>query len=266
MRRRGAKTVLAVVLVGASLTWAQRFGWLYPLQVITDYTVRPIGRLFSGTGSSIGSFFSIVGDIRNLSADNARLRSDNARLRTQVVKDSELQVENDDLRRQLGVSASRHDKLLAAEVIAYQPDNFRQYITINRGSLDGVSVGMAIVSEGSLVGTVSEVAAKSAKVFLLIDPNFRVNGIISETRASGTVHGQIGAGLEMEKIAQSDTVRPGDTVITSGLGGDVPKGLIIGRVESVSTRDNAVFQTAQLASDLRFNKLELIYVILGEGT
>ena len=68
----------------------------------------------------------------------------------------------------------------------------------------------------------------------------------------------------MDKIAQSDSIHPGDMVITSGLGGELPKGLVIGRVESVSTRDNAVFQTAQIASDLHFNKLELVFVVLGE--
>lgn len=97
---------------------------------------------------------------------------------------------------------------------------------------------------------------------MLTDPTFRVNGLDQETRASGTVHGQIGTGLVMDKIAQSDSVKPGDTIITSGLGGDLPRGLILGQVESVQTSDNAVFQSAQLTSDLKFNKLELVFVVL----
>jgi rod shape-determining protein MreC len=229
---------------------------------VLGYALSPVGRVFSSTGSGVGGFFHTAGQVSSLAEDNARLSRQVAELRQRLSDDAELRVQNDVLRRQLNFGSTRADQLVPAQVVAYQPDNFRQYLTINRGSSDGLKEGMAVVSEGFLVGKIAEVGPKTAKVFLVIDPTFRVNGLSQETRATGTVHGQIGSGLTMEKIAQSDTIHPGDTIITSGLGGDLPRGLMIGHVESVSSSDNAVFQSAQVASDLKFAKLEIVFVVV----
>jgi rod shape-determining protein MreC len=69
--------------------------------------------------------------------------------------------------------------------------------------------------------------------------------------------------LVLDKIGQTDTVKPGDTVTTSGLGGLVPSGLLIGQVQSVNTRANVVFQTAQVETSLRVSQLRFAYVVLG---
>ena len=173
-------------------------------------------------------------------------------------------MQNEILKRQLNFGASAIQKLLPAEVTAYQPDNFRAFISINKGARDGIKEGMAVTSEGSLVGKITEVSTTSAKVFLLIDPEFKVAALDqnSPSRATGTVRGQIGRGLFMDKIPQDQQVKPGDTIITSGLGGDFPKGLVIGRVESVNQKDNAVFQTAQIVSDIKFSQLEIVFVMV----
>ena len=139
-----------------------------------------------------------------------------------------------------------------------------QFLTIGRGSADGIRPGMAVVTSGTLVGTVQEVSPSTAKVFLVIDPSFRVAGIDQDQpdRPTGTIHGQIGSGLIFDKIAQNQTVKPGDTVITSGLGSDIAKGIIIGKVQTVDKRENGVFQSAQVSTDIAFSKLEIVYVVV----
>ena len=262
MKKRN-RLVFGLIIGGAAIAWANALGFLAPVKAVLSYSLTPAGRWLSATGTGIGDFFGTIGQIRYLAADNSRLSREVSELRQRLSQDAEIRIQNEALRRQLNFSSSRTDQLLPASVVAYQPDNFRQFLTIDRGQRDGVKEGMAVVSEGYVVGKIVEVAPRSAKVFLAIDPTFRINGLDQETRASGTVHGQIGSGLVMDKIAQSDSVKPGDTIITSGLGGDLPRGLIIGRIESVQTRDNAVFQSAQLSSDIRFGKLELVFVVTG---
>lgn len=244
------------------LIWANRLGLLGPVKAIGGVIFAPIGQVFSGAGTGVGSFFRNIANIRTLETENARLSREATDLRRRLSEDGELRLQNEALRKQLKFSGDSTQKLVPAQVIAYQPDNYRQFLVINRGSADGLKEGMAVVSEGFLVGKITEVSIRSSKVFLLIDPTFRVNGIDQETRASGTVHGQIGTGLIMDKIAQNESVKPGDTIITSGLGGDVGRGLVIGRVESVAAKDNAVFQSASISSDLNFNKLELVFAVL----
>lgn len=264
MRRRPRQPrLLVMVAIAGFIVVALTFGWLRPVQSVIAGVFAPLTGAASGAGSSTSGLFSVVGEIATLQKQNQELRSENADLRQRLSDDAELRAQNESLRKQLNVAEIQPNRLVGAQVIGYQPDNLRQFITINRGSKDGIQQGMAVVSEGSLVGTVSEVSGSTSKIFLVTDPNFRVAAIDQdqEARPDGTVRGQIGGGLIMEKIAQNQPVKVGDTVVTSGLGGQMPKGIVIGRVAAVSTSDNAVFQTAQLSTGLTFSRLELVYVV-----
>jgi rod shape-determining protein MreC len=263
MRNRSRRVVVASVVVGILLLWANRLGLLNPLKAVVGFVTTPIGRTFAGAGTGVGEFFGAVGQIRTLSSDNADLERQVASLQRQISDDTELRRENESLKRQLNFGTTPVDKLLPARVASYQPDNLRQFITIDRGTRDGIREGLAVVSEGYLVGKIIEVLPTSSRVFLVTDPAFRVNAVDQVTRASGTVHGKIGSGLVMDKIAQSDKIAQGEQIITSGLGGDLPRGLLIGQVETVDNRDNAVFQSAQVSSILRFSRLETLFVVLG---
>jgi rod shape-determining protein MreC len=263
MRKRPARKILALLGLGAVLVLAGGRGWISPLERMTSFWFAPVGAQFGKVGRTIGDNWRVVTTARQLADENRRLGLEVAQLRQRLVEDVELRQQNEVLREQLGFVETVGGELLPAQVIAYQPDNFRQFLTIGRGSKGGVKEGMAVVAEGSLVGKISEVTDNTAKVFLVIDPNFRVNGLDQDSpqRATGTVRGQVGAGLLMDRIPQDQAVKPGDTVITSGLAGEVAKGLVIGRVESVNQQSNAVFQTAQLVSPLKFHRLELVFVV-----
>lgn len=262
-RRRSSRRLGVILAASGFILLLGLKGWLGPVKGLADWTINPVGRWFGRAGAGVGGFTHLVSQIGSLSADNQRLAAENADLRTRLAEDAELRQQNDALRKQLSFGVATSQQLIPAEVEAYQPDNFRQFITIRRGSADGIKEGMAVTAEGALVGRITEVGQHDAKVFMVTDPTFRVNALDQEadSRAGGTVHGQIGSGLVMEKIAQSDSVKQGDTIITSGLGGELPKGIIIGQVESVNRSDNAVFQTAQIVSPLKFSRLELVFVL-----
>lgn len=247
---------VAIVILGV----AGRLGWA---RTVFGFVTEPISREVRVAAGGIGGTVSTLGSIRQLAATNARLQTQVSQLQQQLSRDAELKEEDAALKRQLQFSPEPSAKLLSAQVIAYQPDNFRQFLTINRGSHSGLRNGMAVEADGVLVGQITTVNVATAEVYLVTDPNFRINGLDQSTRATGTVQGQLGSGLEMTKIAQSDQVHPGDTIITSGLGGDITKGIIIGQIGSVNQSDNQVFQTAQISSNLRVGKLELVFVVTG---
>ncbi|HSH31760.1 MAG TPA: rod shape-determining protein MreC [Candidatus Saccharimonadales bacterium] len=261
MHKRPGRLILIMLALAAALVVINARGWLRPVRGAAGQVLNPIGGFLRGAGSSTGDFIGLVGSVKDLAARNARLEQEVASLRQRLVEDAELKVQNEALRKQLRFGEAQPRELIPAEVIAYQPDNFRGFITIGRGKRDNIKEGMAVVAEGSLVGRISEVSETNAKVWLLTDPDFKVNGLDQSSRATGTVRGQIGSGLVMDKIPQDQAVKAGDIIITSGLGGEVPRGLIIGQVESVNQKDNAVFQTAQLVSDVKFQRLELVFVV-----
>lgn len=267
MHKRPGRRILLVVILGAVLVLANNIGWLSPLRAVSSYTITPVGGVFSGLGRGVADFGRLVLTARNLAGENQRLKTEVANLRQKLVEDSQLRQENTALRAELQFGETAVKQLRPAQIVSYQPDNFRQFLTVNRGSKDGIKTGQAVIAEGQvLVGKISEVTLNSSKVFLLTDPNFKLGALDqdSPSKATGTIKGQLGSGgLVMERIPQDQVIKPGDTIVTSGLGSELPKGLIIGQVESVDQKDNAVFQSAQVVSSLKFNQLQLVFVIIG---
>jgi rod shape-determining protein MreC len=251
------------VVAGAVLVTVGALGQLGPLRWLFDHTVTPMGGGMANFGATVGDAISNLGSVQNLARDNSRLERENADLRQRLAADAETRRDNDLLRKQLGLEVAGAPRQVAAEVVAFQPDTYRQFVTINKGSRSGVLSGMAVTSEGVLIGTISDVQPTASKIMLVTDPEFKLTAKDQDTGASGIVRGQLGSGLILDKIGQTDTVKPGDTVTTSGLGGLVPAGILIGQVESVNARANVVFQVAQVETSMKVTSLRFAYVVLG---
>ncbi|HSX01474.1 MAG TPA: rod shape-determining protein MreC, partial [Candidatus Saccharimonas sp.] len=114
-----------------------------------------------------------------------------------------------------------------------------------------------------MVGVLTDVQADTAKIMLVTDPEFKLASKDQDTGALGILHGQLGSGLVMDQIGQTDVVKPGDTVTSSGLGGVVPAGLFMGEVQAVNARDNVIFQSAQISTPLKTNQLRFVFVVTG---
>lgn len=262
-RSKANRRILIVVIVGAVLVVLGVLGQLGPLRWVFDQTVMPAAAGLSALGSSTGEAIGNLGRVKDLARENVRLERENADLRQRLAADAETRRDNELLRRQLGLEVAVATRQVAAEVTAFQPDSYRQFVTINKGSSAGLKGGMAVVSEGILIGTIADVEQSTARIMLVTDPEFKLTAKDQDTGATGIVRGRLGSGLIMDKIGQTDTVRPGDTVTTDGLSGVVPAGLLIGQVESVDTRANVVFQAAAVTTNLKTSRLRFVYVVAG---
>lgn len=257
------QTAIAVVAVAIGLSLLHGIGFLRPLEIVTDQIFMPLRRAANGIGRSVSSQLGTLGSLGSLTKDNSRLENEVQDLKRQLAAMREVSRENDLLRAQLGFNSRQSLQLTPARVVGYAPDNLRRYLTIDVGSKDGIAKGMAVVSNGALVGTIETVSDYSAKVFLLSDVDFRIRALGQDGRASGIVAGQIGAGYSMDKIAQGEKISKGETIITTG-SDIVPKGIIIGTVESVESSDNAIFQVASIRPAIDLSKLELVFVVKGQ--
>lgn len=263
IKRRRSNRLYIALAIGGVVVIAGSLGLLGPVRWAYDRTVMPIGRGLSGLGSGSHGVLSELGQIGRLQADNKRLSRENASLRARLAGNAELARENEVLRQQLGLNVAVPRKQIAAQVVAYQPDSYRQFITINRGKRDGLVAGQAVTSGGMLVGTLSQVDNSTAKVLLISDPVFKLAGRVQASGATGIVQGQLGAGLVMTEIGQTDVVKPADTVVTSGLGGVVPEGIIIGQIQTVRSQQNGIFQTADIATEVKPTSLSIVFVVVG---
>jgi rod shape-determining protein MreC len=255
------RRIVTAVGLGGVLVVAGLLGWLGPLRWVYDHTAVPAVRSLAGGGSATSEALGNLTHVQDLARDNKRLEQENADLRQRLAADAEIRRDNELLRGQLGLEVAGTPTQTAAEVVAFQPDSYRQFITINKGSKAGLKPGLAAMSEGVLVGLLTDVQADTAKIILVTDPEFKLAAKDQDTNTLGIIHGQLGSGLVMDKIGQTDSVKPGDTVTSSGLGGQVPAGLFIGQIQSVDSRDNVIFQSAQVSTPLKANRLRFVFVV-----
>jgi rod shape-determining protein MreC len=263
-RSRANQRIYVAVAIGALLVVLGVLGRLGPARWLYDHTVTPIGSSFTAIGSNTSAVFSNLSQIKNLASENAQLQNQNAQLKQRLAEDDQTRRDNDLLRKELGLDVAGAPKEVATEVVAFQPDSYRQFVTINKGSRSGVETGMAVLSQGVLIGTISSTQASDSRVMLVTDPDYKLTAEDQNTGATGIINGQLGSGLLLNEIGQTDTVKPGDTVTTSGLGGLVPAGLLIGQIESVDTTANVVFQQAAVETTFQLDQLRFAFVVLGQ--
>ena len=150
---------------------------------------------------------------------------------------------------------------LAAEVVASEASGLFRGIILNRGSRDGVAVGMPVVTERGLVGRVIDVRANNSQVLLITDANSAVSARLQSSRAQGSVLGQAGGSLRMTFIPIGSVIQVNDIITTSGLGGSMPADLVIGQVSSIREFEFELFLEAEVNSLVDFASLEYVLVI-----
>lgn len=223
----------------------------YPFQK----TFYLLSRTITGTGDFLGS----IGELKK---ENENLIRENNDLAAQVALLNDEKRENASLREQLSLAPRQKFDLAAAFVIGQDPQRLDSWLMINRGSADGVERGMpAIAYEGILIGKVTEVTAHSAKITLLSDSTSVINVVDSETQSKGVLRGEYGLGVVMDMVSQQDALNSGDTVATSSLGSDMPRGLLVGKIQEVRLTGDKLFQQAIVVPRIKYSKLDVVFII-----
>ena len=236
--------------------------WLRPIHFATDLAVQPIERIFSFIGFKVKSTFSVFGSIGTLHEENARLLTENIQLQSELTRLHTEAEENVRLRDQLGVPQKKPFDTVAAEVIGRTYTDAGRWITLNRGSFDGIQTLMpVIVGDGVLAGRIDEVSPTSARVMLLTHPESVLNAQDENTHTQGVVRGAYGLGLVFDRVPQADSLAVGDRISTSGLGGGVPSALLLGTVEEVQTTPDHLFQQATLKPIFSFETIRFVRII-----
>ena len=184
------------------------------------------------------------------------LNADVNRLKTELEAVSELRQENERLSALLDLKQKTAHVAVAARVIGYDPSNWSQFIVINRGSSDGVRGDMVLIHPNGLVGKVIAAGPNSARAILLTDRQSRVSALNQRTRDVGLIEGTGSAMFKMTYLDPKSDIQIGDTIVSSGLGGIYPKGIVIGRVELVGEDRNQLSLYALVKPFVSFAKLE----------
>jgi rod shape-determining protein MreC len=253
---------IAVATICFLLIFFNPSGFFNPVRMIFFEIAYPFQKTLYILGQNIEETFSFFASIGSMRIENEKLIRENNALISEVASLQEMRKENEILREQLKLIPRDKFNLVSSSVIAQNPQNTGSWIVIDKGTSDGISVGMpVIVSEGILIGTIGDVSLNSSRVILLTDSASLVNASDLETSARGIITGMYGLGIIMDMVAQVDALNEGDTIISSGLGGDIPKGLLIGKIQEVNISSDKLFQQAVVIPRVRYQKLDLVFVI-----
>lgn len=256
-----AKLVLALV-VCAVLVFSNPRGFFDPLRGFLLTLTLPFQRLAYQSTRWTGETFSFLSSIGDIKKDNEDLSRENNSLAAEVARLKEVEAENADLRRQLDLAPRDKFSLIGGFVVGQDSQGSESWFLFDHGAHSGIVLGMAvIVDNGIIVGRVSEVYPTSAKVQLLTDSNSSVNVTDVETGAKGIARGVYGLGLVMDMVTQSDQLNPGDTVVTSGLGGTVPNGLLVGRIKDIKVSPDRLFQVATIIPRTKYSALDVVFAV-----
>lgn len=197
-----------------------------------------------------------------------RLRTENARLRQQV---DVMREETSRLREQ-ALATQRLERLLqlrgqtpyqtsAARVIARDPTAWFNTLVIDRGARDGIRRNAPVATTEGLIGRVIEVTATTSRVLLIGDSRSAVGVVVQGSREVGVVEGRGGMTLHLRYLAPNATIRVGDIVATSGLGGIFPRGLVVGSIVKIAKEESGLLLEADVRPAAPLDRVEEVLIL-----
>ncbi len=213
--------------------------------------------------SRIRTLWESYVDVREARQENEILKARLAQLQTEITRYREALIENRRLRQLLDVKRHLNGKTVLAHIVGCDLAPWRAVATIDRGKRDGLMPDMPVLSQGGVIGRITETSMSFSRVMLITDYQSRIAAIIQRNRARGLLAGHGPDGCSLEYVEKGVDVEPGDIVITSGMDAVFQKGLLLGKVVSVkASAQSNLFQEIKVEPFSDVGKTEEVLVLL----
>ena len=274
-----ALTLLLVLVVMLGLRWRapSAMTWVDEMVQTVAYPFQAsYHALSSSAGETMANYIFLV----NLRQENERLKLQVQALQEEVNHYINSAIQFNLLREQMQFLEEQPEHKVFAEVIGESVDNLHHVLLINKGRNAGIRRNFPVVIRQGVVGRVQSATATESVVQLIIDRRHRFPVLVQRSRERLELRGQggearvqpldrgvvfgVGDGLRMDRIRMLADVEPEDRIVTSGMTGIFPKGLLVGVVKNVSRERHELFQSAEVIPAVDFNRIEGVFVILKE--
>jgi rod shape-determining protein MreC len=223
-----------------------------PIQESTYLFFRPVTRFFD----NVGNYFGLAEKVRQLEVEKSKLTGEYS-------ENINLKIENNALRKLLGIKLRDEYTTEPAKVIGHYVNDWQSEIIINTGKSDGVLEGMAVISDEGLIGVVTLASDYTSQVRLLNDPRSTIGARILSSRKLGMIEGSKEKIIYLNYISSGEIVLQGDIVITSEFGEYIPPEILIGRIKKIGQFNDIYYRQVELEPFVDFNDLEYVLVIKG---
>ena len=264
---------IALVLVGVMIYAASTGGMATIPSMISGAILTPLQSAASAVSDGLNSFAGMFGSSTELQKQIDELQVELNDYRNKQVELDALREQNEWLKEYLNIIEQDNDYQFAdARVIAIDPADKYDNFTISAGTLSGISVNDPVITPEGLVGVVYETGLNSSKVRSILDPETQVSATVSRTRNNGVTGGTLSLAqegkLKLGFLSRDGGAEAGDMVITSGMGGIYPAGLLIGEIEEVLPESDGMtlYGVVKPYADLsRLSQVLVITEFSGQG-
>jgi rod shape-determining protein MreC len=239
------------------------------LAVVLIVDISPVNSIVSHVATTV--FYEPFSMARNAIVELTDVNQENERLRERLLEASvrlarleEARKENVRLRSILGFTPPAGYRLMPAQVLSVTGNRLPISAVINRGLRDSVFVNQPVINEQGLIGRVRDVSPGFATVQLLTDPANRVAARVSESREMGIIKYARTEGMILDNFPVQGDIAPQREIVSSGLGGVYPPGLLIGYVESVEREPEEAFCRVKVRPVANFSSLEELFLLTPE--
>ena len=240
-----------------------------PLVNLANTIASPFRSAYTAVAEWFNDKQKYYRDYTDLEEENRRLRQQIAQMEADVRQGQLDSEENARLRDLLGLQEERPDlteDIVLATITEHAVTNWTASLTVSRGTNDGLEVGDCVMDEnGNLVGTVSAVGTNWATILTLVDTDTSIGAQVFRTGELGVAQGNFALmgenRLRLDYLPAGCELLGGDLVVTSGLGGFYPAGLVIGSVEEVQLDDSGAASYAVLVPAVDFDALQQVVIL-----
>jgi rod shape-determining protein MreC len=234
-----------------------------PIGPVLLWLFRPVQVAAEAAAAWIRDIQENLATASGLKAENERLRSRIQGLEVERNKLLEAEATNHRLKALLDFRSQLPTESITASIIANSASTWFHSCLLDKGSADGVRKGMAVVTQIGVLGRVVSVTARTAKVLLLTDPNSGVDVLVQRTRTRGIVSGSLENSIILKYVKRTEDIQEGDRLITSGVDGIFPKGLLVGAVVKVRKQSLGLFQHVEVLPAIVSARAEEVLIVGG---
>ena len=256
--------LLAAILIVLSYNLKQKSpAWLIKKVVLE--VAAPVQNILNASVKSVSDAWSRYLFLVGIEEENKNLKKKIDDLKAQLILYQEGYLEAERLRNLLALKDDYNFKFVTACVIGREQVALSKTVVINKGTAHGLNAGMPVLAGSGLVGRVIDVSWHAAKILLLIDESSNIDAIVQRNRTQGIIRGAGSQGYVLKYISKTQDVEEGDVIISSGIGGVFPKGMMIGQVSRIDKQEAGLFLKINVVPSVDFSKLEEVLVLIPDN-
>ncbi|MGL4251766.1 MAG: rod shape-determining protein MreC [Aeromonas sp.] len=253
---------LAVIISIAAIVADSRFGVFSHVRVYLSSLVSPLQYIANAPGILLDTMSTQVQTRADLIEQTKQQEQQLFTLRSRLLKLDQLEHENQRLRELLGSPVHKESRKMVAELLSVDSDPFSHQVLINKGALDGVYSGQAVINDQGVIGQVLHVGSTTSRVLLITDSShgIPVRVLRNDLRAIASGSGELDK-LELRNLPRNTDIQVGDLLVTSGLGGRFPEGYPVATVTRSEYAEGKPFAQVEAKPLVELDRLRYLLLL-----